>query len=59
MKQFSELEKAYVAARVEHSVTAQNCWRLRAQLDAVGTTPERLRDLNREFAGAMMKEESR
>lgn len=51
----SELEKKYIKARVEHSITAQRCWRLRARLDATGLTPERERELNEEFGKEMIR----
>ena len=53
MKELTDLEYAYVTARCSHSVTAQECWKLRAELDRAGLTPARERILNEAFARAM------
>jgi hypothetical protein len=50
MKDLTDLELEYVQARVDHSITAKNCWKLRAALDRAGLTPARENELNEEFA---------
>lgn len=51
----TELEDKYVAARVEHSVTAQRCWKLRAKLELAGLTAEREQELNERFGREMQR----
>lgn len=55
----TETEQKYIAARCIHSHTAQECWRLRAQLDRDGLTPKREMQLNQEFGRWMSKGEAR
>ena len=51
MKELTDLEYAYVTARCDHARTAQECWKLRAELEPL--SPERERQLNRVFGELM------
>jgi hypothetical protein len=53
MAELTALEDNYIYARIEHSITAQRCWKLRARLDQMGLTPERERELNERFGREM------